>query len=131
MLKLHKLLFYDVGTLFFQGAYYLCLDPSAVITEPGEKGDVRDLVTISIRVKHVLGCLFLLQTRKEGLFCHMGGVERQVWLNMPSCIYAYSWSDALPRKTESCSRGSGTELSVQLRKAPEHLSCFIMIQAHR
>lgn len=39
MLKLHK----HRNMLFLQGTYYLCFDPSAVITEPGEKKDLRDL----------------------------------------------------------------------------------------
>lgn len=99
MLKLHKLSFYDVGTRSFSKELITyVLIPVLLLLSLGEKGIWETRVTISIRTKHVLGCLFLLQKQKEGLFCHMGGVEKQVWSNMPSCIYAYSWSDALLRK---------------------------------
>lgn len=88
--------------LFFQCAYYLCFDPSPMLLlSLGKKKEFERLQqTISIRAKCVLGSLFLLQKQKGGMFCHMGGVERQVWSDMPSCIYAYNWPDALLRKAQ-------------------------------
>lgn len=89
MLKLHQLFFYDVETCpFSKELITYVFIPVLFLLSPGKKGIWETRVTISIRAKHVLGCLFLLQKQKEGLFCHMGDVERQVWLNMPSCIYA-------------------------------------------
>lgn len=101
MLKLHKLFFCDVGTRSFSKELITyVLIPLLLFLSLGKKGIWETRVTTSIIAKHVLGCLFLLQKQKEGLFCHMGGVERQVWSNMPSCIYACSWSDALLRKAQ-------------------------------
>lgn len=34
------------------------------------------------------------------MFCHTGGIERQVWSDMPTCIYAYKCPDALQRKAQ-------------------------------
>lgn len=101
MLKLHKLFFCDVGThSFSKELITYVLIPVLLFLSLGKKGIWETRVTTSIIAKHVLGCLFLLQKQKEGLFCHMGGVERQVWSNMLSCIYACSWSDALLRKAQ-------------------------------
>lgn len=60
------------------------------------------------------------------MFCHTGGVERQVWLDMPSCIYAYKWPDALLRKARRPAV-EAVELSCLYSRARLLIIRFVMI----